>query len=66
MKNNLIAINIVRSWIYDSSRGYCNEQIRVRTIPQSIGCSKNFSGPEKLTTKDEVSHLKTYSKKIIY
>lgn len=31
--------------------------MRPRQLPQSLGCGKNFLGPAKLTTKEQVVHV---------
>jgi DNA polymerase eta len=46
-------------WLYELCRGHCSESINVRTIPKSIGCSKNFNGPTKLITVDQVHYWLT-------
>jgi len=35
-------------------RGVDHEPVRVRSLPQSVGCSKNFMGKLKLKTKNDV------------
>ena len=35
-------------------RGMDNEPIRSRLLSQSIGCGKNFNGPEKLSSVQQV------------
>ena len=41
-------------WLYHLCRGVDNEPVRVRTLPQSIGCAKTFPGKNKLTTSNQV------------
>ncbi len=43
-----------RRWLYGVCRGQSHEPLRPRTLPQSIGCGKNFLGPEKLSTCRQV------------
>ena len=43
-------------WLYEICQGIDHEPIRTRTITQSIGCGKNFLGPEKLKTAQQVMH----------
>ena len=42
------------SWLYMICRGVDNEPIRSRLLSQSIGCGKNFNGPEKLSSVQQV------------
>ena len=46
----------VSLWLYEISRGIDHEPVRLRIITQSIGCGKNFNGPEKLKTAQQVMH----------
>ena len=41
-------------WLYDLCRGIDKEPVKTRTLPQSIGCGKNFVGPAKLKTAQKV------------
>ena len=43
-----------RYWLFKLARGYDDEPVTLRPLPKSIGCSKNFRGPEALTTKEKV------------
>ncbi|NXH19973.1 POLH polymerase, partial [Bucco capensis] len=44
------------SWLYDLCRGIEDEPVKNRSLPQSIGCSKNFPGRTALATQKEVQH----------
>ncbi|KFQ39951.1 DNA polymerase eta, partial [Mesitornis unicolor] len=44
------------SWLYDLCRGIEEEPVKNRSLPQSIGCSKNFPGRTALATQKEVQH----------
>ncbi len=46
-------------WLYETCRGIDHEPVRLRTITQSIGCGKNFTGPEKLKTSQQVMYWLT-------
>ena len=38
-----------------------HEKVKSRHLPQSVGCGKNFLGPEKLNSAEQVSiHTHTY------
>lgn len=54
--HNDIFLFLIRTWLYDICRGKCDEQVQNRTIAKSIGCGKNFVGPNKLKTVEEVSY----------
>ncbi|CAL8122536.1 unnamed protein product [Orchesella dallaii] len=41
-------------WLYRLSQGYDDETVTPRQLPKSIGCNKNFFGPEALKTKEKV------------
>lgn len=43
-----------RMYLYDVCRGVETEEVSDRQLPKSVGCSKNFRGPEMLITKDQV------------
>ena len=43
-------------WLYDMARGLDHEPVKERDLPKSIGCGKNFRGPEILDTKKKVEH----------
>ncbi|XP_071963079.1 DNA polymerase eta-like [Antedon mediterranea] len=43
-------------WLYEICRGLEYETVKQRTLPKSIGCSKNFTGNTALDTKDKVVH----------
>ncbi|ODM97264.1 DNA polymerase eta [Orchesella cincta] len=40
-------------WLYRLSQGYDDEAVTPRQLPKSIGCNKNFFGPEALRTKEK-------------
>ncbi|ELT99496.1 hypothetical protein CAPTEDRAFT_172544 [Capitella teleta] len=42
------------SWLYDTCRGQETEDVIDRQLTKSVGCSKNFRGPEMLVTKEQV------------
>ena len=42
------------TWVYNLSRGIDHEEVRERDLPKSIGCGKNFRGPEIIDTRDKV------------
>ncbi|XP_023344540.1 DNA polymerase eta isoform X3 [Eurytemora carolleeae] len=42
------------SWLHLLGRGFDNEPVKERELPKSIGCSKNFRGPDVLDTKEKV------------
>lgn len=44
----------IRSWLYQLSLGFDDEAVTPRQLPKSIGCNKNFNGPEALRTKEKV------------
>uniref|UniRef100_A0A8C4NBL4 DNA polymerase eta n=1 Tax=Eptatretus burgeri TaxID=7764 RepID=A0A8C4NBL4_EPTBU len=46
----------ISGWLYDVCRGLEFEPIRPRNLPKSIGCSKNFNGPEALDTREKVRY----------
>ncbi|KAF0304390.1 DNA polymerase eta [Amphibalanus amphitrite] len=43
-------------WLYQLARGFDSELVADRHLPKSIGCSKNFRGPEVLRTRQKVRH----------
>ncbi|XP_065831259.1 DNA polymerase eta-like isoform X2 [Oscarella lobularis] len=43
-------------WLYNVCRGLDNEPVRPRQLPKSIGCSKNFPGPTKLVSHEQVKY----------
>ena len=43
-------------WLHDVARGIGREPVKERDLPKSIGCGKNFRGPEVLDTKKKVPH----------
>ena len=45
-----------RLWLYQLARGFDSESVADRHLPKSIGCSKNFRGPEVLRTRQKVRH----------
>ena len=57
-----IPLNVIRNsydektsqWLYNISRGHDAEEVQDRDLPKSIGCGKNFRGPEILSSKDKV------------
>ena len=42
-------------WIYSLGQGIDNEPVRIRQLPKSVGCCKNFRGPSKLDNISKVS-----------
>lgn len=42
------------TWLYNLARGLDHEAVKERDLPKSIGCGKNFRGPEMLDTRDKV------------
>lgn len=42
------------AWLYRLCRGEDSEPVRVRTLPQSIGCGKEFPKKHRLTTAKQV------------
>ena len=46
-------------WLFNVSRGIDTEEVKERDLPKSIGCSKNFRGPEMLDSKEKVEHWMT-------
>jgi len=42
------------NWLYNLARGIDHEEVKERELPKSIGCSKNFRGPEILDTRSKV------------
>ncbi|XP_031567727.1 DNA polymerase eta-like [Actinia tenebrosa] len=46
-------------WIHQLSHGIDNEPVRVRQLPKSVGCGKNFPGTTKLATVEKVRHWLT-------
>ncbi|KAF5397660.1 DNA polymerase eta subunit [Paragonimus heterotremus] len=43
-------------WLHDLCRGYDSEAVTPRSLPQSVGCSKNFVGRSVLTTTSQIEH----------
>ncbi|KAM6997604.1 DNA polymerase eta isoform 2-T2 [Tautogolabrus adspersus] len=43
-------------WLYDLCRGIDFEAVKPRSLPKSIGCSKNFPGKTSLATKEQVQY----------
>ena len=41
-------------WLYNISRGFDDDDVKDRDLPKSIGCGKNFRGPEMLDSKEKV------------
>ncbi|CAG7833993.1 unnamed protein product [Allacma fusca] len=53
-------------WLYNLARGFDDEPVILRQLPKSIGCSKNFLGPETLTTKDKTQNwIKRLSEEVV-
>lgn len=46
-------------WLYQLCRGVDHEVVKSRQLAQSVGCGKNFLGPEKLHSADQV-HISTH------
>jgi len=42
------------TWVYNLSRGIDHEEVRERDLPKSIGCGKNFRGPEIIDTREKL------------
>ena len=42
------------TWLYNLARGIDHEEVTERQLPQSIGCGKNFRGPEILDTNVKI------------
>ena len=42
------------------SSGFDGEEVSDRNLAKSIGCSKNFRGPDCLDTKEKVRSQNTY------
>uniref|UniRef100_A0A6B0VDL8 DNA polymerase eta n=1 Tax=Ixodes ricinus TaxID=34613 RepID=A0A6B0VDL8_IXORI len=43
-------------WLYKLARGVDDEPVTCRKLPQSIGCSKNFTGSSALQSTDKVKY----------
>ena len=43
-------------WLFNISRGLDTEEVKERDLPKSIGCSKNFRGPEILDSREKVEY----------
>ncbi|KAA3672297.1 DNA polymerase eta [Paragonimus westermani] len=43
-------------WLHDLCRGYDSEAVTPRSLPQSVGCSKNFVGRSVLSTTSQIEH----------
>ena len=41
-------------WLFSISKGLETEEVKNRDLPKSIGCGKNFRGPEILDSKEKV------------
>jgi nucleotidyltransferase/DNA polymerase involved in DNA repair len=41
-------------WLYNVCRGVDDEPLRIRYLPKSISCGKNFPGPDKLKSPHQV------------
>ncbi len=52
--STIIIIMTPSAWLYGLCRGEDSEPVRVRTLPLSVGCGKNFPGKNKLTTPKQV------------
>ena len=42
------------NWLYNIAKGIDHEEVKERDLPKSIGCGKNFRGPEMLDTREKV------------
>ena len=59
-----LALNVIRNsyddktsqWLYNISKGIDLEEVKDRDLPKSIGCGKNFRGPEILSSKEKVEY----------
>ena len=45
-----------RIWLYNLCRGTDEEPLRLRHLPKSISCGKNFNGPEIITATEKVRY----------
>ena len=43
-------------WMYSLGQGIDNEPVRIRQLPKSVSCCKNFTGREKLDKISKVSY----------
>ena len=41
-------------WLYNIAKGFDADEVKNRDLPKSIGCGKNFRGPEILDSKEKV------------
>ena len=59
-----LPLNVIRNsyddktsqWLYNISKGIDLEEVKDRDLPKSIGCGKNFRGPEILSSKEKVEY----------
>jgi len=59
-----LPLNVIRSsyddktsqWLHNISRGIDTEDVKDRDLPKSIGCGKNFRGPEILSSRQKVEY----------
>ncbi len=42
------------NWLFNMAKGIDEEEVQERNLPKSIGCGKNFRGPEILDTREKV------------
>lgn len=50
----------ISSWLYQLCRGVDHEKVKSRQLAQSVGCGKNFLGPEKLHSAEQVHTIIIY------
>ena len=50
-----IVYGLNSAWLYGVCRGIEHEAVLARQLPQSVGCSKNFTGKNCLATKEKVN-----------
>ena len=43
-------------WVHEMARGLDEDPVKERELPKSVGCSKNFRGPQMLDTRAGVEH----------
>ena len=50
-------ILLCSTWLYELCRGNDREVVRARQLPKSLGCGKNFPGPTKLKSVEQVCYV---------
>jgi len=43
-------------WVHEMAQGLDQDPVKERDLPKSVGCSKNFRGPQMLDTRAAVEH----------